>query len=187
LSLPSSSIALPISVGFLTFDPVSFAEGIIPLLLVHKPIAVWLFAPASRDQHTKIITALKAAGEQLGLKVFVQVGSVQTAKEAVEDGCDILVVQGTDARGHQSARGAGLITLVSEISDMLADEYKSSDIRIVAAGGVMDGRGIAATLALGICIPLTEVLTPANNSSRSRRRGNGNESKSGLFNVVVRN
>jgi nitronate monooxygenase len=103
LSLPSSS-TLPIGVGFLTFNPVNFVNEVIPVLLEHKPIAVWLFAPASRDQHAEIITALKAAGKVWGLKVFVQIGSVQTAREAVEDGCDILVVQGTDAGGHQSAQ-----------------------------------------------------------------------------------
>jgi nitronate monooxygenase len=58
-----------------------------------------------------------------------------------------------DAGGHQSAQGAGLITLVPEINDMLADEYKSSVIPIVPAGGIMDGRGIASVSALGICIP----------------------------------
>ncbi|KAE9372832.1 putative 2-nitropropane dioxygenase family oxidoreductase [Stipitochalara longipes BDJ] len=149
LCIPSSSDILPIGVGFLTFDPINFSQAIVPLLVEYKPIAVWLFAPASRDQHAGIITALKAAGRAWGLKVFVQIGSVQAAREAVNDGCDILVVQGTDAGGHQSAQGAGLITLVPEISDMLADEYKNSGIPIVAAGGVMDGRGIAAALALG--------------------------------------
>lgn len=162
MSLPISN-TLPIGVGFLTFNPVNFVKGVIPVLLEHKPIAVWLFAPASRDQHAEIITALKTAGKVWGLKVFVQIGSVQTAREAVEDGCDILVVQGTDAGGHQSAQGAGLITLVPEISDMLEDEYKDSDIPIIAAGGVMDGRSIAAALALGICNPVTEVLILADN------------------------
>jgi NAD(P)H-dependent flavin oxidoreductase YrpB (nitropropane dioxygenase family) len=72
-------------------------------------------------------------------------------------------LQGTDAGGHQSAQGAGLITLVPEISDMLTGEYMDSGISIIAAGGVMDGRGIAAALALGICNPVTEVLILADN------------------------
>ena len=95
--------------------------------------------------------------------MFVQIGSVRAAREAVEDGCDILVVQGIDAGGHQSAQGAGLITLVPEISDMLADEYKGLGIPIVAAGGIMDDRGIVAALALGICIPSIEALALADN------------------------
>jgi nitronate monooxygenase len=90
LSLSSSS-TLPIGVGFLTFNPVNFVEGVIPVLLEHKPIAVWLFAPTFRDQHAEIIAALKDAGKVWGLKVFIQIGSVQTARDAVEDGCDILV------------------------------------------------------------------------------------------------
>ena len=81
--------------------------------------------------------------------MFVQVGNVQAAREAVEDGCDILVVQGTDAGGHQWAQGASVMSLIPEVVDMLANEYKDIKIPIIAAGGIMDGRGIAAGLSLG--------------------------------------
>ncbi|KAL9122313.1 MAG: hypothetical protein Q9187_001141, partial [Circinaria calcarea] len=111
--------------------------------------AIWLFAPASRDQHAGIIPAIKSAGASWGLRVFVQVGNVQAAREAVEDGCDILVVQGTDAGGHQWAQGASVMSLIPEVADMLAEEHQDVDIPLVAAGGIMDGRGIAAGLALG--------------------------------------
>jgi len=67
----------------------------------------------------------------------------------VEDGSDVLVVQGTDAGGHQRAQGASLITLLPEVVDMLAEEFKDSHVAVVAAGGIMDGRGIAAAQMLG--------------------------------------
>jgi collagenase-like PrtC family protease len=88
------------------------------------------------------------------LKVFVQVGSVQDAREAVEDGTDVLVVQGTDAGGHQRAQGASLITLLPEVVDMLAEEFKDSHVAVVATGGIMDGRGIAAAQMLGKIFPI---------------------------------
>lgn len=74
---------------------------------------------------------------------------MQSAREAVEDGCDVVVAQGVDAGGHQWAQGAGLMSLLPEVVDMLAAEHKAKEVAVIAAGGIMDGRGIAAGLALG--------------------------------------
>ena len=119
----------------------------------HRPAGVWLAFPPNRECHAELIPALKAAGKPWGLKIFVQVGSVQTAREAVEDGADIVVAQGIDAGGHAWARGAGLISLIPEVTDMLADEFPDSHVQVIAAGGIMDGRGIAAAIALGTYPP----------------------------------
>ena len=145
----SSHETLPIGVGFITFRPANFIQGIVPVLSEHRPAAVWLFAPATRDQHAEIIPALKTAGITWGLKVFVQVGNLQSAREAVEDGADVLVVQGTDAGGHQWAKGTSIVSFLPEVVDMLDEDFKDSSISVIAAGGIMDGRGIAAALALG--------------------------------------
>jgi nitronate monooxygenase len=83
------------------------------------------------------------------LKVFVQVGSVKAAREVIEDGADVIVVQSTDAAGHQFAQGASLIALLPEVVDMLRNEFEESQVCVIAAGGIMDGRGIAAAQALG--------------------------------------
>ncbi|HEY0790430.1 MAG TPA: nitronate monooxygenase [Chthoniobacterales bacterium] len=53
-----------------------------------------------------------------------------------------LVAQGTEAGGHGASRG--LITLVPEIVDLVG-----ARIPVVAAGGIADGRGLAAALVLG--------------------------------------
>ncbi|MCJ1236674.1 hypothetical protein MMC14_004656 [Varicellaria rhodocarpa] len=149
IHFPSPQATLPVGVGFITFRPEGFVQNIIPVVSEHRPAAIWLFAPASRDQHAEIVPALKSAGAAWGLKVFVQVGTVQSAREAVEDGCDVLVVQGSDAGGHQWAQGASLISLVPETRDMLSQEFEGANVAVVAAGGIVDGRGIAAQLALG--------------------------------------
>jgi len=61
----------------------------------------------------------------------------------------VLVLQGMDAGGHQWARGASWAVLVPEVRDMLASEFAGRDVQILAAGGIMDGRGVAGALVLG--------------------------------------
>lgn len=96
-----------------------------------------------------MIKSIGPVGQEWGLKLVVQVGSVAAARQAARDGADIIVAQGTDAGGHQWASGAGIISLVPEISDMLKDEFADREIGLWAAGGIADGRGVAAALALG--------------------------------------
>ncbi|MGH9017230.1 MAG: NAD(P)H-dependent flavin oxidoreductase, partial [Acidimicrobiales bacterium] len=77
-----------------------------------------------------------------GLLVVNMCGRVDHARRAVEAGCDIVVAQGTEAGGH-----TGLIAtmpLVPQIVDAVGDR-----VPVVAAGGITDGRGLAAALALG--------------------------------------
>lgn len=81
-------------------------------------------------------------------KVFVQVGTVAAAKEAIRQGVDVLVVQGTDAGGHQWAHGASLISLLPEVRDVLS-AAQNTTTAILAAGGIVDGRGCVAALGLG--------------------------------------
>ncbi|KAH8601675.1 putative 2-nitropropane dioxygenase family oxidoreductase [Bisporella sp. PMI_857] len=151
LNLSDPKSTLPIGIGLITAVPekLNILDGVVPLVREHRPAAVWLFAPPHRDCHAQIIPQLKSAGQEWGLKVFIQVGTVQAAREAIQDGCDVLVIQSIDAGGHQWAQGASLITLLPEVVDMLADEFGDSEVQVLAAGGVMDGRGIAAALVLG--------------------------------------
>ncbi|KAJ6445039.1 2-nitropropane dioxygenase protein [Purpureocillium lavendulum] len=141
---------MPVGVGFITcHETVSnFKETVMPLLEAHKPVAVWLFAPdpqARPRAHPDIIRRLHSSG----IKAIIQVGSVAAAREAIEDGADIIVAQGTDAGGHQFALGAGLMTLVPEVRAMMQREFPSRQVALVAAGGIMNGGGVAAALALG--------------------------------------
>jgi enoyl-[acyl-carrier protein] reductase II len=69
-------------------------------------------------------------------------GKVRHAIAAVEAGCDIVVAQGTEAGGHTGT--VATMPLVPQIVDAVGDR-----VPVVAAGGLFDGRGLAASLALG--------------------------------------
>ncbi|KAF6843431.1 2-nitropropane dioxygenase [Colletotrichum musicola] len=139
---------LPLGVGFITSHETAdqFSANVLPILVRHRVGAAWLFAPhPDLRPHSSIVPALRDAG----VKVFVQVGNVAAAREAAADGADVLVAQGVDAGGHQFSRGCGVVALLPEIATMLASEFPSRDIAIAAAGGIVEGRGVAAALALG--------------------------------------
>jgi enoyl-[acyl-carrier protein] reductase II len=69
-------------------------------------------------------------------------GKVRHAVAAVEAGCDLVVAQGTEAGGHTGT--VATMPLVPQIVDAVGDR-----VPVVAAGGLFDGRGLAASLALG--------------------------------------
>lgn len=82
------------------------------------------------------------ASHQAGAVVMHSVGSVSEAKEAVSAGADVIVAQGWEAGGH--VRGViSTLSLVPAVVDAVAP------IPVIAAGGIADGRGIAAAFALG--------------------------------------
>jgi enoyl-[acyl-carrier protein] reductase II len=69
-------------------------------------------------------------------------GKVRHAIAAAEAGCDFVIAQGTEAGGHTGQ--VATMPLVPQIVDAVG-----ADIPVVAAGGIFDGRGLAAALALG--------------------------------------
>ncbi|KAJ5216402.1 uncharacterized protein N7498_002809 [Penicillium cinerascens] len=144
----TDSGTLPIGVGFITFTPTGFEENVVPLLEKHRVSAVWLSFPQSDDDHGPLISAIRDAQTRTewSVKVFVQVGTVQGAATAAEQGADVIVVQGIDAGGHQWARGASLMSLLPDVRGSLGNVYK---VAILAAGGIVDGRGCVAALGLG--------------------------------------
>jgi len=78
--------------------------------------------------------------QQAGLQVWSMCGKVQHAVAAEDAGCDAVVAQGTEAGGH-TGRVAGM-ALIPQIVDAV-------EIPVVAAGSIVDGRGLAAALAFG--------------------------------------
>ena len=74
--------------------------------------------------------------------VLSMCGKVRHAVAAVEAGCDIVVAQGTEAGGHTGQ--VATFPLVPQVVDAVGDR-----VPVVAAGGIFDGRGLAAALALG--------------------------------------
>jgi enoyl-[acyl-carrier protein] reductase II len=75
-----------------------------------------------------------------GLLVMSMCGKVSHAVRAAEAGCDVVVAQGTEAGGH-TGRVAGM-ALIPQVVDAV-------DIPVLAAGSIVDGRGLAAALAFG--------------------------------------
>jgi NAD(P)H-dependent flavin oxidoreductase YrpB (nitropropane dioxygenase family) len=77
-----------------------------------------------------------------GIKVFLQVGSVEEAQAAAEASVDGIIAQGLEAGGHVKSTTA-LSTLLPAVVEAV------SPVPVIAAGGIADGRGLVAALSLG--------------------------------------
>jgi len=122
--------------GFITWS-LAKRPALLDQVLAHAPPAVMLsfgspvpFAPRIKDA---------------GAKLICQIQSLEHARQAVGVGADVVVAQGAEAGGHGHARAT--FTLVPEVVDYLAGAAPKT--ALVAAGGVADGRGLAAALMLG--------------------------------------
>jgi nitronate monooxygenase len=85
------------------------------------------------------LPAVRAAGALL----ILQVTDVHEARRAVDLGADVIVAQGTEAGGHGAVRGRSTLPFVPLVADLAAP------VPVLAAGGIADGRGVAAALVLG--------------------------------------
>lgn len=143
--IPTPEGVLPIGVGFLNWG--GHLQLAVAALKKYTPAAVWFFAPrklADMLPWAKEIRAVTGGRT----KVWVQVGSVAQALEVAKTTKpDVLVLQGSDAGGHGLARSASVISLVPETIDALEEERLR--IPVIAAGGISEGRGVAAALTLG--------------------------------------
>ena len=96
------------------------------------------FVTTSAGDPTKYVSVLKEAG----ITVYHAVPSLDGAIKAINAGIDGLVVEGTEGGGFKSPIEVGLLVLIQSIR-------KNSDIPIIAAGGIVDGAGMAAVFAAG--------------------------------------
>ena len=96
------------------------------------------FVTTSAGDPTKYIGVLKDAG----ITVYHAVPSLEGALKAANAGVDGLVVEGTEGGGFKSPVEVGLLVLIQSIKQNI-------DIPIIAAGGIVDGAGMAAVFAAG--------------------------------------
>ena len=86
-----------------------------------------------------------------GAPLIAMASSVEDAERAVASGAQVIVAQGAEAGGHRSTFDVpadGVVPLVGTFA-LVPQVVSAVDVPVVAAGGVMDGRGLAAALALG--------------------------------------
>jgi enoyl-[acyl-carrier protein] reductase II len=98
-------------------------------------------APAAISFHMGVPRDRIAEAHDAGALWIQQVGDRRSAELALEAGADVLVAQGWEAGGN--AGWVGTLVLVPQVVDA------AGEVPVLAAGGIADGRGIAAALALG--------------------------------------
>ncbi|ESZ90981.1 hypothetical protein SBOR_8644 [Sclerotinia borealis F-4128] len=137
---------LPIGIGFQNWDcKINVA---VEATEKHKPSAIWLYAPKRTEDLKEWAREVRSVSDDT-VSVWVQVGTVKEAMYVIDAANpDVLAIQGTDAGGHGLARSASIISLLPEVADALVDRGASRP-PLLAAGGIMDGRGVAAALCLG--------------------------------------
>lgn len=89
--------------------------------------------------------SLAKLAHEADVPLICQVQTMDHAKRAIECGAKVVVAQGSEAGGHGAIRAT--FTLVPEVADLIAKT--SPKTLLCAAGGIADGRGLAAALMLG--------------------------------------
>ena len=121
----------PFGVDLLAADPASLEASVD--VIIEEGASAFI---AGLGVPLPIMKKLKDAG----LKVLVVGGAVKHAIKAQEAGCDAVILQGGEGGGH-----TGLVGTLP----LVAQAVEAVDIPVAAAGGIYDGRGLAAALALG--------------------------------------
>jgi nitronate monooxygenase len=122
--------------GFITWS-MAKNPALLDLALSHRPAAMML----SFGDPAPFAGKIRDAGAVL----ICQTQNLDHVRAALDCGAAIIVAQGSEAGGHGAVRGT--MSFVPEVADHLAAH--APDVLLLAAGGIADGRGLAASLQLG--------------------------------------
>jgi nitronate monooxygenase len=123
--------------GFVTWA-IAVDDRAFSIALERKPRAMFLSFGDPRS--------FAARAHAQGIPVFCQIQELAQLPQAIEAGAEVIVAQGSEAGGHGLDRRS-VMCLVPEVRDWL--DVHAPQVLLLAAGGVADERGLAASLALG--------------------------------------
>jgi len=126
----------PVGLGFITWS-LRKSPSLLTDVLKRRPAAVML----SFGDPRPFVDEIRGAGA----KLICQCQNMEHVADALDVGADIRVAQGAEAGGHGALRGT--LTFVPETADFIATHAPAT--LLLAAGGIADGRGLAAALMLG--------------------------------------
>jgi nitronate monooxygenase len=171
--------------GFITWKLDENAQAL-DWVLTQKPCAIMLSFGDPRPYAPRIADA--------GAQLICQVQRLEQVAQAIEAGASVIVAQGGEAGGHgaNALEGRSTFTLVPEIADYLAAH--SPNTLLLAAGGVADGRGLAAALLLGADGVLigsrlwasTESLAASGAKEQAAQTNGDGTARSAVFDILRR-
>lgn len=171
--------------GFITWKLDENPEAL-DWVLTQKPSAIMLSFGDPRPYATRIAKA--------GAQLICQVQRLDQVPQAIEAGASVIVAQGGEAGGHgaNALEGRSTFTLVPEIADYLATH--SPNTLLLAAGGVADGRGLAAAMLLGADGALigsrlwatTESLAASGAKTQATHTNGDGTARSAVFDILRR-
>jgi nitronate monooxygenase len=112
-----------------------------------------------------LVERIKASGSKI-------ISSATTAEEArwlEARGCDAIIAQGAEAGGHRAMFLPGDVSAQPGLMALLPQIVDAVTVPVIAAGGIADGRGIAAAFALGAGRPICSARRPMSPRSTGRR------------------
>lgn len=150
-------------------EHVQFVESLRSEFDVPRPAGLpapedeWWGAPSTPESHQEVLQVIleervpvlvtfygnpgdiTQQAHEHGTKVMALVGTTRHARRCIEAGADVLIATGYDAGGHEG--DVGTMALVPQVVDVAREMGRGT--LVMAAGGIMDGRGLVAALALG--------------------------------------
>jgi nitronate monooxygenase len=178
-----------IGCGFITWkldEDASALDWLLDLPPTQRPRAVMLSFGDARRYAARIAAS--------GAALICQIQCMQQAPQAVDAGAAVIVAQGAEAGGHglNALNGRATLTFVPELADWLARH--APDTLLLAAGGIADGRTLAAVLALGADGALVgsrlwatqESLAPAGAKALAVQTNGDGTARSAVFDILRR-